>query len=71
MSKHSWVCKDCGNKEEFFASAVEYHTWIVDSSGDFLRDVDCNDSDHVEVSSCAKCHSQNISWEEVGEVNHA
>lgn len=53
-------CRNCGNTKEFFAVAVERHTWIVDGTGSFIKDVECSDSDHIEVQSCCQCLSTEI-----------
>jgi len=52
-------CQKCKNFEEFHASVKEYHTWLVDGSGDFIEDIGCNETGGLdsEAFQCAKCSS--------------
>lgn len=47
-------CK-CGNTKRFTVSAREHHTWEVDNNGDFIKDIECGDTDKSNDYSCLEC----------------
>lgn len=52
-------CKECGNTEEFYVGAKEYHTWKIDNKKNFLEDIENSDSEMSDDYRCAECDS----WE--------
>jgi predicted nucleic-acid-binding Zn-ribbon protein len=63
--EHKWTCMKCNNIERFFASAVEYHTWVVDGDGMYVADHNLDDSNVELMDTCAACGSTEIEWREV------
>jgi len=62
--KIEWICKDCGNDEEFLADAELTDTAIVNSKGKFI-DWSFGGSAYEDPyiknpHCCKKCHSENI-----------
>ena len=48
------IC-ECGSKE-FVVSATEYHDWVVDEHGEFVRDIECYEAKVTgEIFTCNKC----------------
>lgn len=51
-----WFCPEHPNVKEFTISAREFHTWVVDERGDFIRDVDCYGADVDDSTAwCTEC----------------
>lgn len=65
-----YVCKDCGNIEEFkgnqriIENAIVYGTF--DGDGDLIdesdRDVDDTDIEDTDIDECVSCGSGNVYW---------
>lgn len=55
MSKYR--CPKCGHDEFYANNFIEWYTVVVDSDGNFVAHVDCDDMGFSEQSElwCAKC----------------
>lgn len=52
-------CKECGQTGKFIVRTLERHEWLVGGDGDYLEDLECYDSEEVDVT-CARCGSAEI-----------
>jgi len=61
MSEIKYKCPVCGQSERFRAwPYIEYHTCLVDSSGAWVDDYDCVDSEFGEgvTFTCSSCNHE-------------
>ena len=54
-------CKDWKNENKCTVNAREYHTWAVDSLGNFVADLGCDEATTSDGEyCCAECGSYEV-----------